>query len=602
MSIESPRFPSPLSLFSPLGLLVLATLALPTLACTDDDPGTEEQTTETGDPTGDGDGDMSGDGDGDPATGDGDGDMTGDGDGDETGDGDGDPGDGLIELPTPPELVSEGGSLVGEIEVLFADNVLYTNNVGAGTVDELAIYTRTYNGSIPGPTLRLQQGDIVDLDFVNSLPENIDADTPIANPNWPHRINSTNFHLHGFHADPTGTGDNVLRRILPGVTDAIALDVPANHNPGSHWYHGHKHGSLAVQFYSGMSGMIIIEGDIDEVPEVAAAEEKLIIIQELGLTNQGEVPELDYNAPDFPGLFPGLQSYFAVNGVINPVIRMQPGEVQRWRMLNSTIATIANIELDNHQLHEIAHDGITLEAVNTVNASQMAPGDRVDVMVQAGAPGTYELVSPMGMGPMMMETVLATIIVEGDEMQMDLPQGALPVPDYILPDATGETPDDVRNISFEDGGGPGLFTISGLSYDPSCYNYVLQKDDVVDWVITNNTPAAHPFHIHTNAYQVIEVNGVPQNPARWEDVSLIAGMGGTLRARMRLDDFVGGLLLHCHITSHEELGMMHRVVIVDDTIPDNEKVPADQVDMSDPADINPSIPGYYVSENFTVCQ
>ncbi len=186
-------------------------------------------------------------------------------------------------------------------------------------------------------------------------------------------------------------------------------------------------------------------------------------------------------------------------------------------------------------------------------------------------------------------------------MSMDLPTD-LPEPGYILPDTTGETADDVRNISFEDGGGPGLFTISGLAYDPSCYNHVLQLGDMVDWVVTNNTPAARPFHIHTNAYQVVEVNGVAQDPALWEDVTLIEGNGGSIRARMRLDDYVGGLVLHCHITSHEELGMMAKLVIVDDTIDEADKVLAEDVDLSDPADLNPAIPGYYISENFDLCE
>ncbi|MCA9694891.1 MAG: multicopper oxidase family protein, partial [Myxococcales bacterium] len=463
------------------------------------------------------------------------------------------------------------------------------------------IYTRTYAGSIPGPTLRLQQGDMIDLDLINSLPVNPDEDDVITNHNWPHHINSTNFHLHGFHADPTGDGDNSLREVFPQTTALVSLDVPDNHNPGSHWYHGHKHGSLAVQFYGGMSGMIVIEGDVDEVPEIAAADEKVMIIQELGLNDDGEVPDPDTDAMNPADLFDITQTYYPINGKVNPIIRMQPGEVQRWRLLNSTLAVILNLELEGHDLHPIAADGITYDAIDQVPTLGMAPGDRADILVQAGAAGTYQLVSPGP--PMSPDIVLATIIVEGDSVSMDLP-GDLPEPDYILPDAQNETPDDTRQITFEMTMGPGGgFTISGQPYDPSCVNYILQRGDVVDWEITNNAGmGAHPFHIHTNSFQVLEVNGVPENPPRWHDVYAVPGNGGTILARMRVDDFVGGILLHCHIVTHEELGMMHKVVIVDDTIPDNQKVPKDDVDLSDPATANPSIPGYYVTENFDLCQ
>lgn len=81
------------------------------------------------------------------------------------------------------------------------------------------------------------------------------------------------------------------------------------------------------------------------------------------------------------------------------------------------------------------------------------------------------------------------------------------------------------------------------------------------------------------------------------------GQPGTVKIRTRIDDFVGGIVLHCHVITHEDLGMIENVVIVDDTLSEEEKVhPEDIAELlHSPATHNPQVSGYYISENFNLC-
>ena len=150
-----------------------------------------------------------------------------------------------------------------------------------------------------------------------------------------------------------------------------------------------------VQIASGALGALIIEGDFADVPEIAAAQERLLVVTEAVFDSFGTVE-------DFGTLFPETAArFFAVNGVREPTITMRPGEVQRWRILHAGWQDDIFMELEGHTLNPIARDGIPLarmglsvprkpdQPTDYPNAMLMAPGQRIDVLVQAGEPGTY---------------------------------------------------------------------------------------------------------------------------------------------------------------------------------------------------------------------
>ena len=287
-------------------------------------------------------------------------------------------------------------------------------------IGDFRLYVRSYEGGSPGPTLRLQPGDVLRITLINDLPPNRDA-LP-ADLSAPHQFNSTNFHFHGAHASPSGIADNVMRSMAPGHSYAIEITLPEDHTRGTYWYHPHHHGSADIQMSSGMVGAIVIEGDFAAVPEIAAARERLLVLTQVVFDASGMVE-------DFETLFPETATRFlAVNGQRRPVIAMRPGEVQRWRILNAAYQNDMLLDLEQHALHAIAYDGIALGATQTRKQVLIAPGQRADLLVQAGAAGTYALnAMPYDQGHPSPVGPLAQLVVSGVPLPMGLP-AALPAP------------------------------------------------------------------------------------------------------------------------------------------------------------------------------
>ena len=167
------------------------------------------------------------------------------------------------------------------------------------------LFLRTYEGTIPGPTLRVRRGDVLRIRLVNDLPPN--RDPMPAYTNQPHHLNTTNLHLHGSHVSPSGIADNVMRSMLPGQSYDIEIAIPADHTAGTLWYHPHHHGSADIQIASGMAGAVIIEGDFDGVPEIAAARERLMVLGEVVFDAFGTVEDFDDALPRDCHPFPHRQ-------------------------------------------------------------------------------------------------------------------------------------------------------------------------------------------------------------------------------------------------------------------------------------------------------
>jgi hypothetical protein len=185
-----------------------------------------------------------------------------------------------------PEVRSSAN---GELNTTLRMQYAYKNIGG------YRLYVRTYEGAVPGPTLRLKPGDVLHIKLINDMPPNRDPE-PIDH-SLPHQFNTTNFHSHGLHVSPSGISDNVMRMMEPGESYDIEIAIPSDRIPGTNWYHPHAHGSADVQIASGAVGALIIEGDFAEIPEIAAAKERLLVLTEAMFDSFGMVE-------DFGTLFP----------------------------------------------------------------------------------------------------------------------------------------------------------------------------------------------------------------------------------------------------------------------------------------------------------
>ena len=137
-----------------------------------------------------------------------------------------------------------------------------------------------------------------------------------------------------------------------------------------------------------MAGTLIVRGEIDRVKEVRAARERVMVLQSIEV---GEDYQLLDPIPDpkpHEAFFPRAHALYTVNGVLRPRITMYPGEVQRWRLLNAAEGNFMSLHLRKHDFHVLAWDGLTLAEPDTASVVMMSAGNRVDLLVRAGRPGT----------------------------------------------------------------------------------------------------------------------------------------------------------------------------------------------------------------------
>jgi FtsP/CotA-like multicopper oxidase with cupredoxin domain len=461
------------------------------------------------------------------------------------------------DLINPPELHAVDGRLSARLHMGVTQMQLPSGPA----------LLRIFNESLPGPTLRLSPGDTLEVAFENRMPANPDRGQMIVNT--PNRFNTTNMHFHGFHVSPNGNSDNVYLQIEPRQRFNYVVQIPEDHPAGNYWYHPHRHGSVSAQVASGAAGMAVIGGALDDVPEIAEAVERVMVIQ-------APVPGLDGLLSDEEPIWSlNAERDFLINGQYRPRIYLREGEVQHWRILHAGDAQFLPLRADGLTMHVVGRDGNPFKQAQETEEVDLAPGNRLNLLVVAGAPGAYQLTRPaFNQGSAAMPEVdLAEIIVigkddprvaEGTPFGRAIPKGALPS-NAILTDITDAEITNERKFVLGVSEVKGFFkdtefTINGAPFDPRRDDVVAKLGAVEEWTLVNTTPFPHPLHIHVNPFQLMDVNGIPVAEKLWLDTVPVPA-AGSVRFRTRFIDFAGRYVMHCHILPHEDTGMMINVNI-----------------------------------------
>lgn len=502
-------------------------------------------------------------------------------------------GDRLRELP---ELRSAGGLLDTGLDMA-------AHRVG---LDERTLTVDAYNGSTPGPILRVRAGDTLRILLRNRMrpmgiplnrmpplcashPGDGRHDLPgCVSPATEHMLHghtlpqmmlATNLHTHGLQVSPDGNADNIFVRVDPLGQFQYEYHIPADQPAGMCWYHPHFHGSTSHAAWSGLAGPLIVEGDIDQVREIAEMRERVLVVNELWIgDDSGEVPTalvVPIGGPVPFNTIPATASstYFTVNGQLLPKIEIRPGETQRWRVLNAAPHRAVWLHIDGHDIHQIGQDGIPFAAPKQVPNVMLSAGNRVEFIVRGGEPGRYRVYAerydqghPGGPRP---RVALATLVVDGPRTAGAIPDRLVPPPRMPdLPVARRRMMTFSGDISGRTGIGV-AFRIDDKEYDLDRIDQEVQAGTVEEWTIVNDDVFQHPFHIHVNPFQVIDVAGIPAgdtswgspDPAVWWDVFRLPPKGRfTLRTYFR-PEAVGKTVYHCHILPHEDNGMMGNLYI-----------------------------------------
>jgi FtsP/CotA-like multicopper oxidase with cupredoxin domain len=357
--------------------------------------------------------------------------------------------------------------------------------------------------------------------------------------------------------------------------------------PGTHWYHAHKHGSTSLNLSNGMAGALIIEGDYDDFLKSYITRQRVMVIQ----TYAAVISALRSGFATQPG-----DSVF-VNGQFTPVMQMNPNEMQLWRIINACSGTPIPLNAPTGiKWVQTAQDGVQFDRENynpddtdasfPVPARSVAPfgslaaGNRIDLLVQApSTPGTYPVTFGSG------NTLLFTVKVEQDSsppitspMPFPLKEKFPQIPDFLKDINPAGLP--TRELRFKSTPAkdpkfpnqPATHTIDDKQFSMNKINQTMQLGTAEVWTLYNDGGAAHPFHIHVNPFQVLEIMDPKQNggapvklprPWVWWDNFAIP-TGGYVRIATRFVDYTGMFVLHCHILDHEDRGMMQLVQVVSD--------------------------------------
>jgi FtsP/CotA-like multicopper oxidase with cupredoxin domain len=459
--------------------------------------------------------------------------------------------EGLVE---PQVLRSSGGFLQVRLQV----------SQGPARVAGQEATVLRYNGQLPGPTLHVQPGDVLQVELVNRM----------AAP--------TNLHVHGLAVSPAGHADNVFVAVGPGSSHRYEYRLPRDHPSGLYWYHPHHHGSVADQVFAGLYGAIVVDAASDAAL-LPVTRERVLVVSDTSLDGAGRVRRMSA----MQRMRGREGDLVLVNGQVRPVLVARPGERERWRVLNACVGRFLRLRVDGQHLQLAGLDSGRFRRPSDVDEVVLAPGNRADLLVTTTA-GTsqvralpYDRGSPVGMGARITGStapvVLATMRVSGNAGPVLPPVPAQPAPR----DLRGAEVARRRELTFamgmdagmgagmgpgggpSGGSGPGgsfgsggmRFTIDGRSYDPGRVDQSVRIGTVEEWVVRNTSPMDHPLHLHVWPMQVVQRDGLTVASPTWQDVVIVPAHS-QVTVRIAFDRFAGRTVYHCHILDHEDLGMM----------------------------------------------
>jgi FtsP/CotA-like multicopper oxidase with cupredoxin domain len=380
-------------------------------------------------------------------------------------------------------------------------------------------------------------------------------------------VSSISCYSNPLHIPITGNADNVFLHIQPGEKLTYEFQIPSNHPAGIFWYHPHLHGLVAEQLFGGLAGLFIVRGELDEIPEIKAAKEEFLVLQDFAVDNNGRL----INSAHMSLMMGREGDIITANGQVNPGLSLPEQGLLRLRILNASTSRFYRLALEDHSFYQIATDGGALNEPIEVNELLLTPGQRAEVLVKGDKePRQYRLLNlpydRVGMGMMgggMMgrnnrdePIVLSTINYEAPGQSLSIPTQLASI--TALPE-----PQTVRSFELNHGMNPAVgmaFLINGEAYNHDRLDTQVQLDTVEDWEITNTGMMDHPFHVHNNAFQVISRNDRPESLLAWRDTVLVP-RGETVCIRIPFRDFTGKTVYHCHVLDHEDLGMMGSLMI-----------------------------------------
>jgi FtsP/CotA-like multicopper oxidase with cupredoxin domain len=412
-----------------------------------------------------------------------------------------------------------------------------------------------YDGTVPGPELRVRQGDPLRLVVNNKLGED------------------TTVHWHGIRLPNAMDGVPGLTQkpIRPGESFSYEFTPP---DAGTFWYH--PHADTLQQIGRGLAGALIVE----EREPVAVDRDLLWFIEDWRLNEIGQITPGFGNRME-AGMSGHIGNTVTVNGRVPNRVSVKAGERVRLRIVNAALARIVRLHFEGHRPVVVGHDGQPCEPyVSEGGRLVLGPAMRTDLIIDMnGKPGqSYRVIDDFyqDLAYKLVDLVYASERPARDH-PLDAPLG-LPANPLAEPDLAAA---ERHEIALQGGmmggmgmrasggmmmGGMGMMGMGGATWAMNGMSMTgdgqpnmppiltLRKGQSYVLALRNETAWWHPMHLHGHSFRVINRNGKPNPLREWRDTVLMPPRESADIAFVA--DNPGDWMFHCHVTDHQEAGMM----------------------------------------------
>ncbi|AJD89558.1 MULTISPECIES: multicopper oxidase family protein [Jeotgalibacillus] len=434
--------------------------------------------------------------------------------------------EGVNELVIPPLLEKQKGKNY-DYEVTAQEGI-------TEFFEGISTETYGYNGDLLGPTLKIEEGESVNVKITNDLNE------------------PTTFHWHGLEVASKIDG-GPSDEIQPGESRIITLE--ADQPAATLWYHPHVHEMTAEQVFRGLSGMLIIDNSINsdlEIPNEYGVNDIPLIFQDRLFD---EDKQLDYdNLMNVDGT---LGDVSMVNGTINPKMTVTE-PIMRFRLLNGSNARNYTFRLSNgDNFTQIASDGSLLDEPVDRKELTLAASERAEILIDFSKLTEEESLSIINEE--------GVVLLPFDVKDTDSTAGSIKTWTTDEPFLTDEEKEMPVTKNIELFGMMDMVSINGKKFDADRIDLRQEQGVTEVWEIYNKPDMmggmVHPFHIHGTQFKVISRDGeeVEESEQGFKD-SVAVEPGERVKLLVTFPE-KGVYVFHCHILEHEDNGMMGQIEV-----------------------------------------
>jgi len=417
----------------------------------------------------------------------------------------------------------------------------------------------SYNNKVPGPEIRVQQGDRLRIAVENALDE------------------ETTVHWHGIRTpnDMDGVPHLTQRPISPGETFIYEFDAV---DAGTFWYHPHQRSFEQVG--RGLYGPLIIE----ESNPVQVDREVTWLLDDWRLMKSAKISDDFGNRHDMSHNG-RIGNTVTINGGVPDEFAVRKGERIRLRLINAANARIFGLDFEGLEPIVIALDGQPVTPHPAKNGLiVLGPAMRIDLILDmTGEPGSRVSVIDRfykGSDYRLIDLGYAAepLRASNPDWSVKLPANPLAEPDIanaVRHDITfnggmmgqmvmaemggsmgGEASGSMMGSMMNMMRGDGMWFVNGKAATGHVMDPLLslKLGESAVFAMTNATAWHHPIHLHGHSFRVVSRNGEPTKHREWQDTVLMA-------PREKVDiafvaDNPGDWMFHCHILEHQAAGMM----------------------------------------------